>query len=405
MKRLIEGLFLVVVVLLIIFALVYVFLSFQGKAIIINQLEEATHKKVTVGEFRLTPPLNIRLNGLKIEGLADIEYIYVSPSILGFFTGNIVLNKIEVTNPQLILERGLPEQVAQSNAPIPPIPETTAKVQLPLKENVANPFPVIFRRLVIKNGKVNIIDYTVGQPGIKLTIKDINFALNNVFVFGRAMISSFDLKGKIPWQEGQEEGKIEAEGWVNFGKRDMQATFKVSDIDGVYLYPYYAQWVDLEKARIQKAKLNFSSNIHGLDNDLTAECHLELTDIVRKPRTSEENREKAEQIADAVIEIFKALDQGKIVLNFTIRTKMDSPQFNFGNIRMAFENKIAQGRPGISITPQAVFRLPGKLLEGGIRGATDFTKSVIDGTFAIGQELKKSVEETFIRPAGGRKAK
>ena len=63
----------------------------------------------------------------------------------------------------------------------------------------------------------------------------------------------------------------------------MQAALKIKDIDAIYLYPYYSMWVDLEKARIEKAKLNFSADINGLNNNVNVECHLELTDMVRKP--------------------------------------------------------------------------------------------------------------------------
>jgi len=39
--------------------------------------------------------------------------------------------------------------------------------------------------------------------------------------------------------------------------------------------------------------------------------------------------------------------------------------------------------------------LPAKILEGAVKGATDISKAVIDGTFAVGNEIKKSVEDAF----------
>jgi hypothetical protein len=175
----------------------------------------------------------------------------------------------------------------------------------------------------------------------------------------------------------------------------MQATFKIQDIDGVYLYPYYSNWMDTEKMRIEKANLNFNSNIHALNNNVTAECHLELTDIVRKPRPAEEVAERAEKMVSAALDIFKSLDQGKIVLDFTIRTKMDRPEFGFGNIKMALQHKIAQARSSVSTGPQDLLLFPVKLVEGVIKSAADVSKAMIDGTFAVGNELKKSVEQSF----------
>jgi len=150
----------------------------------------------------------------------------------------------------------------------------------------------------------------------------------------------------------------------------------------------------LEKARIEKAKLNFTSDICGINNNLTAQCHLELTDIVRRPRAPEEPQEKAERIADAVLGIFKAMDQGKIVLDFTIRTKMDKPVFGFGDIRNAVESKINGGRKS-GISAQGFAMLPAKLVEGTVKGATDFSKALIVGTYDVGEEIFKSVRDAF----------
>jgi len=174
----------------------------------------------------------------------------------------------------------------------------------------------------------------------------------------------------------------------------MQATVKIADIDGISLYPYYAKWVDLERARIEKAKLNLVSNIKSVDNNLTAECHLELTDIVFKPRPEEEEQNKAQKIAVAVLDIFKALNKGKIVFNFTIKTKMINPAFSLNNIKDAFEARLAEGRKNNHIAADIV-RFPGRLVGGTVKSATDLSRALIDGVFSIGNKVKKAVEVAF----------
>jgi hypothetical protein len=330
--------------------------------------------------------------------MIEASSVFISPSILGFFTGNIAFNEVKVTEPKITYEISAP-------APAPVTAESTAGTaqSIPLAQTIQKekpavtqrPLRLILKRVIIKNGRINFIDYSVGENGIKLTVKDIDFNLTNLYLLPRSVITNFELKGKIPWQEGQAEGKIEAEGWMNLFKKDIQATLKIQDIDGIYLYPYYSNWVDLEKARIEKAKMNFSSEIQGLNNNVTAQCHLELTDIVRRPRPPEETQEKAEKITDAVLGIFKALNQGKIVLDFTIRTKMDQPVFNFGNIKMAFEDKLAQARKGEVFNAQEVFLFPTRLLEGAVKGMTNLSRAIVDGVFNVGLQVKKSVEDTF----------
>jgi len=386
MKLWIKIFFSAIIVFALLFSAVYFYLVFKGRSMIIEQLQALTGKKVHLGSFDLTLPLDLEIKKLQIEELANIDDVFVSTSILGLLTGRIVFNKVEIIKPEFSYVRA-PAQEAelaqQSSGHI-------AKFKKP-------PLRFLFKRIIIKDGKIDLMDRTVSAEGLKITVKEINFDLSNLYVFPRSVITNFELKGKIPWQEGQEEGKIEVEGWLNLVKKDMQASLKITDIDGIYLYPYYSNWVDLEKARIEKAKLNFTSNITGLNNNVTAECHLELSDIVRKSRPSEEPEEKAERITNAVLDIFRALNQGKIVLDFTIRTKMDRPEFGFSSIKMAFEDKIAKGRKTNGFKVQDVLSLPGNIIQGTAKGATDISKAVLDGALSIGKELKKTVEGAFKR--------
>ena len=172
----------------------------------------------------------------------------------------------------------------------------------------------------------------------------------------------------------------------------MQATVKISDIDGVYLYPYYSTWVDLEKTRIESAKLNLTSNLKGTDNNLAAECHLELTDIVFKQRQEEEGLGKVEKIAEAVLGIFKALNQGKVIVNFTIKTRMTNPEFNFGYIKTAFEDKLREGMKYSQVNYADILKIPAKSVG---RTATDLSRALIDGTFSIAKGLKDAFAVAF----------
>lgn len=403
MKTWAKILFRIAVVTAILFSASYIFILLRGKAIIIKRVGELTHKKVTIGYFDLKPPFNIVIKNLNIEGLVNVDSIFISPSIPSLLTGKIALNNAKIIKPEFTFERNA---VGQSSGPAVSVTESpvvSAAPAAPLAPSVSVtaqrklPRRLTFKRLSIKDGKINLIDHTAGKDGIKITLKNINFNLNNLYMFPSTTITNFDLKGNIPWEQGKEEGKINVEGWINFAKKDMLASLKIEGIDGIYLYPYYSNWVDLEKARIESASLSFNSSIQALNNNVTADCHLELTDIVRKPRAPEESAENAEKITDAVLDIFKTMNQGKVVLDFTIRTKMDRPEFGFGNIKMAFEEKLSQARASSGFKPQDVLMFPGKLLEGGVKGMTDFSKAVIDGIFAVGNELKKAVKDTVVK--------
>ncbi len=403
-KQLIKILGIVIVIFVIVFAATFVFLLLQGKAIIARQIENLTHRKVTIDYVGLTLPFNLEMKNLEIPGLAKIDYTSISPSIPGLLSGKIVLNDLKLINPQLVYEKT--QEKTQDKAKVEGVPanvNTLAVASNPALKSSLQPksapkknqyLRLIVKHLNIKDGKIDFIDHTLPGEGIKITVKNINFHLTNLYIYPRSAITNFELTGRIPWLQGEEEGKIEAKGWVNLFKKDMQATVKIADIDGVYLYPYYSTWVDLEKTRIESAKLNLTSNMKGTDNNLAAVCHLELTDIVFKQR-QEEEQSKAEKIAEAVLGIFKALNQGKVIVNFTIKTKMTSPEFNFGYIKTAFEDKLREGRKYSQITNGDIIKFPVKVVGGTVKGATDLSRALIDGTFSIAKGLKDAFVVAF----------
>jgi len=385
MKLYVKIFFVTIVVLAFLFSVAHIILLFKAKSLIVANLENFTQKKVSIGMLDVKFPLDLEIRNLDVKGLARIEYIYVSPSILGLLTGNIAFNRVNIIRPELYLERNAPKPVSGEEA-LAAVAGQPAKI--PKKRYAC----LIFKHFSLKKGKINFLDTTVGPDGIKIIIKDLNFNIDNLYLLPISVITNFQLKGKIPWQKDSEEGIIEAEGWLNLFKKDIRATVNIRNIDGVYLHPYYTNWVDLEKSRIRQAKLNFNSEITGHNNDIIADCHLELTDIVFRPQEEAEPQEKAHKIATAVLDLFKAFN-GKIDLNFTIRTKMDRPEFGFDSIRMAVEDKIAKTSKQDKL--DTILSIPTKLIENTVRGVTDITRAMIGGTASIGKEIRKGAEEIF----------
>ncbi len=380
------------------FGSVYIILILTGKSIIAGQIESLTRKKTTIGYFNLSPTLKLEIKDLKVEGLAKIASISVSTNLPSLFTGRIIFDNLKIVSPEFtfvkapapVVSEGKTSKdvIVSSPTPSPEVAVTAAK---PKEIKL---LPLGFRHIRIENGIVNYIDQSISAGGIKIALKDINCKISNLYFFPRIVAISFELKGKIPWREGQDVGQLDIDGWINLFKKDMQASIKIKDIDAVYLYPYYSAWVDLGKARIEKAKLNFMVDINGLNNNVNAECRLELTDMVRKPLEPGQGEEKASKLTDKVLDMFKNLDQGKVALNFAVKTKMDSPQFGFGAFKMAFEDKISKGLGVLSPKPENVLALPLKIMEGGVRGLTDLTRAMIDGVFAIGGEIVRAGKNT-----------
>ncbi|MCX5710100.1 MAG: DUF748 domain-containing protein [Candidatus Omnitrophica bacterium] len=391
-KRILFGIAAFLAFLLLVHLLVNVF----GRAILTAKLQESFGKRVTIGRLSTYFPLGIVVRRLEIEDLCKIQEVAVSVGPFDLFRGKPSFSLLKLTRPQVTIRKSLPspgqEILNVLNTPVQPAPTPAPQVASGIV------LPRLFLgRLIISEGQFNFVDHEITKDGLEIKVEHLNVKVSNLNLGSWGQRTDFLLQGSIPWREGQERGSVELKGWIDGIKKSMEASLKIEKIDGIYLYPYYSAWVDLEKARIEKANLNFTSDIKGVDNNVTAICHLELTDIVRKPLPEGESEEKASKMTNAVLDIFKALDKGKVVLDFIIRTKMDRPEFGFGNIRMAFENKLSQVHSG-SINPGDVLILPAKLLQGAGKGAVDMSKSVVDGVFAMGRELRKSVLDTLIKP-------
>jgi len=372
-----------------IFGSVYIFFNVAGKSIICEAIRGLTHKKTTIGYFNLSPTLNLEIKKLNIDGLAKIDSISISPDILSLFIGKVAFNSLKFVSPEFTIIKTPPAVVSEQKIGIDLILPTPAKP----KEFSFLPFG--FKRIRVDNGIVNYVDQGISANGIKIVLKDISCKVSNLYFYPSRAVTNFELRGKIPWREGQANGRLDLDGWLNFSKRNMQATLRIKDIDAIYLHPYYSNWVDLEKARIEKAKLNFSVDINGLNNNINAECRLELTDLVRKPLEPGVAEEKASKVTNKVLDMFKNTDEGKVELNFSVKTRMDSPQFGFGNFKGAFEDKISKGRSAMGFKPENTLALPFKILENGVKSFTDLTRAMIDGIFAIGGAIGQSTSSSF----------
>jgi hypothetical protein len=429
----------ILIFLVILYAVAYAFINIKGRAYIIKEVEKFTGKQVKIEHVALIPPYNLKLKGIVIKDLIKADSLYIAPSILFSLNGKITLYEVKIVRPETTIVK-MPAAVALSQVQnaaaetvLPVLPAAQSAEVAPQKaealpegkpaEPVKSPdtqppdpqkvlphaekavvpasktpqVRVVIKHLTVENGELNLTDRSVGEEALKILVREINLDATNVCLFPESAITNFDLQASIPWSNSKQEGRVEAEGWVNFFKKDMQATLKVKDIDGIHFAPYYSGWFNLEKSHIEKAKLNFTSSINSLHNDLNAACHFELTEVEFKKRAPDEQPEKAEKIASLVLGLFRAIGQGNIVLDFSIKTKMDDPQFSFGDIKMAVADKISKVREGSGIKAEDVAAIPGKILEGTVKGATDLTRGVISGTFGVGKELKDAVEAAFRR--------
>jgi len=385
-----------------VYLLLHLAVNIFGKGFLIAKLEDSSGKKVAIASLSTYFPAGLTVKNLDIQDLCKIEEVSAGGGLFDIFRGRISLSALKLVRPRITFKKGLPAaaQAPEAALVIPVETQTVSAAPAPApvqEENIVLP-RIFIGRLVVTEGEFNFIDYSVAGDGLHIKAEHLNIKITNFDLGGSGRRrSEFQLQGSIPWREGQEKGSINIKGWIDILKKSMDATLNIEKIDGIYLYPYYSMWMDLQGARIEKANLNFTSDIKGANNNVVANCHLELTDIVRKPLKEGEPADSTSKITDAVLDIFRSMDKGKVVLDFIIRTKMDRPELGFGNIRMAFEDKISQAH-GTGIQPRDFLILPAKLLQGAGKGALDLSKSVMDGISAMGRRIHQAAVDTLVKP-------
>jgi hypothetical protein len=324
------------------------------------------------------------------------------PDIRGCLSGQLVFDKVILDGCEFSYTKTKKRPAAPSvadTADTVAAPSLSGAASVPARGPCKNIFfnrSVFIKNLESSSGAINFIDQSAGSEGLEFRIEELDFILYNLANIPRPEVCAFDLKGKVLWHEGSKAGSVEAKGWVNPFKEDMEATVRIADIDGIYIYPYYYSWIDIDKARIQEAKLDFHSFLEARDNNLQARCHLELKDIVFKPRPAGEMLNKEERIVNTVVGAFKAMDNGKIAIDFLIRTKMDNPRFALADdIETAVKDKVTQARQANRLTVDKAVLFPGRVFGGTVKGTTDISRALIGGTLSLGKEIKRAFEVAF----------
>lgn len=298
-----------------IFVLLSAVFAIFGKSIIVDQVEKNLKVKASLEKARLGFPLSVSLSRFEIENLIKADYISLSPSILGFLAGKIVLNELKAINPEITL-----------------VKDSDGKLNLPQLEAKGKQPPVLLAGLKIRNGRVVFIDKKINSEGYKVTVRDINIHISKITLPPTSLYTNFSLSAVLADNENRPSGRAIASGWIDFGPKNMDGKIELSDIDVASLAPYFQHMIPVKK--FLSARLNFTADLKAENNDLTARCHAEF---ISSPREAEDAGPQGDLIPD-ILNLFSDTS-GKIVFDFPIHTKLDNPKIDFislkGNIGQA----------------------------------------------------------------------
>lgn len=355
------------------------FVFFLVKKAVIRKLAAVTREKVSFQSLTYCPFLNFTLRKLVIGESFSADSIYIKLHVSDLFANKFFVKELSIINPVFKINR-MDSELSQPLARIS--------------------FPLIAEHISIKNATIDFFDRVILDKGLQVKLQNLDLDIINVEnVFPKGIIQ-FNSQAKLIFPSAV-TGSASVSGWLDWQNKNMDAKLTVFGLDAIYLYPYYSQSLDMGKAHVKEAIVDFSSRIYSISNDLKAECRLKLDRYSFFPsETQDVSRE--EKTARLVLEIFKNLDDGSVLLEFNLNTKMDKPQLDLLVLSKAFEEKINKGIKIETIKVEDTVILPQKIIKGTVKSVSEIGKAIFGSTLDWGKELKQSISDTFIKvsPAG-----
>lgn len=306
-----------------------------GKKLVISQIEENLKMKASLETINFSFLLLFKLRGLRIGDLAEIDNLSVSPSLLGFLAGKIVLNRLTLINPVITL-----------------IKSADGNLNLPVLKQKGKQPPLLLAGLVVKNGKLIFIDKKVDPNGYKVIVDNVNANISKIAFPPFSLYTRFSVSGNAVSPGANPLGNVQASGWIDFRPKDMDGKIEIKDLDATYFAVYLGDFISTQK--LLSAKLNFTSDLKAKNNDLTAACHLQLSDLVYKKEEPKEGQ-KSLDLFPTTLDIFSD-SKGNVDLDFTIKTKLDNPKIRLVNLQGAITKAAAQ-----NISKQSPEEIMGKV--------------------------------------------
>ena len=302
---------------IVIIVVLYYTASLGFKPFLLKQLSQALKRRVEAKSVSLSFPLNLQFKNLRIfnkgekDMLLTAEGLDIGVNPFSLFSQRLLLNHIVLISPNLKIEKnteGILNIEDLLNPEVVPVPG-------PKKKKAA-----VLLRAEIKKGEIELQDKTVSPLPFTAKIAALNLKVAKVYFPPASAKSNFSLSFNLVNLAGQIRGSARAQGWINIIKKDMLADLEIKNIDIAYFKPYYKSGF----STIENGLLNFASSPDSKNNNLTAPCRLEISNLSFAAGSEASSELLGVSVADLVDYLKDS--RGKISMGFTLRGKMDKPQ-------------------------------------------------------------------------------
>ncbi len=355
------------------------YLALNGRKLILSEIEKNLGVKAQIASVSVSFPPALIVDDLAIQNSIKIDRLIVSPSLLSLIKGDVILNTVVIEKPVFQVTRnnndtfdfcnGIFKKVAPVGAPAArPSAQPRA-----MQGEKAKPRKFYLGRLNVKGAEIEFIDNGTAAAAEPFKMR---FANVNLDVFHPVLFNFYRMQfkgqGDMLSVANDKIGKLAISGWVDILAKDMNANVALLGAQLIHFRPYYYKFL---KRGLSSGNIDVTALLISKNNDMTADCHLELNNLAfleqEAPALAQDTIEHIDFTLLAVNSLLSS--EGKVVFDFSFRTKMDRPRFEKIKIKGSFLQSAIQS--AMSKPPQQTIN--------------DF-KAIGEQFESIGKEFKKA---------------
>jgi hypothetical protein len=346
MKILKRALLIIFILVCIFFIAANIFVSIFAKKIIVEQIQQNLKVSAKLEAVSVSFPLSINLKNLEVGDFFKARNLSVSPNLLGFFAGKIVLNKLVLLEPQIILEQSasgqlnLPQMENNTGVSKP----TDEKGSIDQQEKGEAP-QIYLASLIIRDGRLSFLDKKVNPSGCKIMLAGVDADISKVAFPLTSLKTNFKISGDFLNLDDKKIGRINFTGWLDYIPKDMDGSLEIKDLDLTYFSPYYGNFISSRK--LKSATLNIKTALKSKSNDLNILTNFRLSNLTYVQDAPQESDLSQLDLTKNALDFFTD-NKGNLDLEFDIDTKLDNP-----NISVAQLEKVILKAAGKNLANQS----------------------------------------------------
>jgi len=322
MKKAFKIIFIIVLVAVLLLAAGLAYVVLNARGIILPRLEKSLGVSVSASAIRFSWPLAAQMDDLTVGQTIKVKRVDVVPGFTGLFTVGMVFDRIVFHGPYVKVTR---------------TGKDTFDFGLPPAASRKKPQPsFIVRRIVLKNGRIELVDQSLEGDPITFYADDLNLDARQASL-AQPMRIQFHASAIVKTAKEETVATLQGNGWIDWISKDCDAVLVLKDADLTYLAPYYRQYLQKD---LGSGHLQAQAVMKAVHNELKVDTHVELTDVAFKEEApaAEGEQQQPADIKDLTYLAFDSIlsSEGKAVFDFSITTKLDHPKFENLKIKGSF---------------------------------------------------------------------